>query len=97
MVNTPFGPVVVDAKPAPTAAEVAANPGKFDGTSFDPCELVVPDIVVRNNSPEFGGLRVFRSWFNAAPEAAMEWFERVYGAQLNLNAISGVQRKKLGL
>jgi len=41
-VQSPFNPLglPVCATPAPTAAEVAANPAKFAGTSFDPARYI---------------------------------------------------------
>lgn len=51
VVVSPFNPLglPVSAAPAPTAAEVAANPEKYKGTSFDPANAVTPNWVLMRN------------------------------------------------
>ncbi len=51
VVVSPFNPLglPVSTTPAPTAADVAANPEKYKGTSFDPANAITPNCVLMRN------------------------------------------------
>ena len=94
---------VENAPKAPTKAEVAANPGKYDGTSFDPVTQVVSSwgvVPVFSTLADPWSISVsdFASWFRQDPAGAMLWMQSLQGGnRLILANCTTNQLRKLGL
>ena len=101
MPETPFGFMGGSGPAAPTKDKVAANPGAFDGTAFDPTVwFVVPIAVERTTTlPTAPGVTTFAEYFRLDPAGAAALFAMSgqYGHPLNLDALTHNQRVRLGI
>ena len=104
MPETPFGNIGDTTKPlAPTPVEVAADPGKWDGTSFDPLiRAVAKKAVINYGSYPEGEEPSFidwAAWYRDDPRGAMAWSETggALGRRLNLSKLSAGQKERMGI
>lgn len=92
---------------APTAAEVAQNPGKFYGTRYDSLAGYVPQNVVEvflpptedaegNKIHKFVGGTLYE-WAKADLESFLRYYEVRHRFPLNTLALNAEQRAKMGL
>ena len=110
--TTSFGTFHTDEglQKAPTLAELAAEPGKYDGTSFDPLLRIVHEPLIPIFSTKEGTVvdpdgsisykfssGTFADWFKIDHQAALAWYASVYQFGLFVPGFSANQRAKLGL
>ena len=96
-IKTPFGVVnLTESQPlAPTGVDIADNPGKYDGTSFDPTIYALPRMwngnVVNQN--------IWAEWYKADPVQAMDYLANkgILGKPMNLSRLSDSQKKRMGI
>lgn len=92
------------AKPvAPTGPQVAADPGRFYGTVYDPLTSWPTHGVVTNfatmglEEAFIGGSGPVTLWFQRDPEAFKRWFRANFNADLNMDKLHPAQRSAMGL
>jgi hypothetical protein len=75
VVISPFNPLgfPVSTTPAPTAAQVAANPSQYAGTSFDPSRVVTPGILSRVEDPQEATPSGFGTGYGWTPQMYTTW------------------------
>ena len=98
--TTPFGKMTdAPGTPAPTKAEVAANPGLYDGTPFDPTIVVVPRKAIENYGTVAQGATyaTFADWYAADAQGALDWFKDQHdGNPLVLHNLTAAQAIRMG-
>lgn len=93
---------------APTKAEVAANPGKYYKTEYDPITGPAPNIHVvlefetRKQDDEGNDLHNFiggslAAWARADLPAFLRWYKHSTGYDLNLDNLHPAQRALMGI
>ncbi len=88
---------------APKGPEVAADPGKWHGTAYDPLQSYVHrSAVVNFASPGkedafMGGTGPVTEWFKVDKEAFDRWFLANFGAPLNYEKLHPAQRAAMNI
>ena len=89
--------------PAPTRHETATNPGKYEGTSFDPTLGVMhPQLYERfgaGGAMAGQGPMTWAEWYRLDPGSAIRCFEDPgqFGEPINMSALGPDQRRRMGL
>ena len=87
----------------PKGPEVAADPGKYYGTPYDPLQSFVHrSAVVNFASPGkedafMGGTGPVTEWFKVDKEAFDRWFFANFGAPLNYDKLHAAQRAAMDI
>lgn len=103
-IKTPFGLInlAAQAPVAPTRDQIADNPGKYDGTGFDPTLGGVPMSFFVESKQELeltGTFRNWGEWYKASPVSATLYISQpgILGKSLNLANLSAGQKARMGI